>query len=50
MNSIIEAEYVAASEAAKEVVWLKRFFLDVHVMPSADRRITLYYYNSGAVE
>ncbi|KAK6149390.1 hypothetical protein DH2020_016915 [Rehmannia glutinosa] len=48
-DSTTEAEYVAASEAAKEVVWLKKFFIDLEVIPCADRPITLYCDNSGAV-
>ena len=40
---------MAASEAAKEAVWLMKFILDLHVIPSADRPITLYCDNSGAV-
>ena len=48
-DSTTEAEYVAASEAAKEAVWLKKFLLDLHVIPSADRPITLCCDNSGAV-
>ena len=48
-DSTTEAEYVAASEAAKEAVWLQKFLLDLHVIPSANRPITLYYDNSGAV-
>ena len=49
VESAIEAEYVAASEAAKEVVWLNKFLLDLHVIPCADRPITLYCDNSGVV-
>ena len=41
---------MAASEAAKEVVWLKKFLLDLHVIPSSNRLITLYRDNSGAIE
>ena len=48
-DSTIEAEYIAASEAAKEVVWLKNFLLDLGVVPSAQSAITLYCDNSGAV-
>ena len=44
-----EAEYVAASEAAKEAVWLKKFLLDLQVIMSVDRPITLYCDNNGAV-
>ena len=49
MDSTTESEYVAASEAAKEAMWLKNFLLDLHMMLSADRPITLYYDNSGAI-
>ena len=49
VDSTTEAEYVSAFEAVKEAVWLKKFLLDLHVIPSADRPITLYCDNSGAV-
>ena len=45
----MEAEYIAASEVAKEAVWLKNFLLDLGVVPSAQLAITLYCDNSGAV-
>jgi len=45
----MEAEYVAASEVAKEAVWLINFLLDLSVVPSAQSIITLYCDNSGAV-
>ena len=48
-DSTMEAEYIAAYEAAKEVVWLKNFLLDLEVVPSAQSAITLYCDNSGAV-
>ena len=48
-NSTMEAEYIAASKATKEVVWLKNFLLNLGVVPSAQSAITLYYDNSGAV-
>ena len=48
-DSTTEAEYVAASEAANEAVWLKKFLMDLQVIPSADRPITLYHDNSEAV-
>ena len=34
-DSTMEAEYIAASEAAKEVVWLKNFLMDLEVVPTA---------------
>ena len=45
----MEAEYVAACEAAKEVVWLKKFLTDLEVVPNMHLPITLYCDNSGAV-
>ena len=45
----MEAEYVAACEAAKEVVWLRKFLSDLKVVPDLDKPITLYCDNSGAV-
>ena len=48
-NSTMEVEYIAASEAAKEAVWLKNFLLDLGVIPSVQSAITLYCDNSGAV-
>ncbi|KAA0052198.1 gag/pol protein [Cucumis melo var. makuwa] len=43
------SEYVAACEAAKEVVWLKKFFTDLEVVPNMSKPITLYCDNSGTV-
>ena len=48
-DSTMEVEYIAASEAAKEAVWLKNFLLDLEVVPSAQSAITLYCDNSRAV-
>ena len=48
-DSTMEAEYVAASEAAKEAVWLKNILLDLGVVPSMQLPITLYCDNNGAV-
>ena len=35
MDSTIEAEYMAAAEAAKEGVWMKDFITELGVVPSA---------------
>ena len=48
-DSTMEAEYVAAYEAAKEAVWLRKFLKYLEVVPSADQPMTLYCDNSGAV-
>ena len=45
----MEVEYVAACEAAKEAVWLKKFLTDLEVVPNMSKPITLYCDNSGAV-
>ena len=47
--SSMEAEYIAASEAAKEAVWLKNFLLNLGVVPSVQSGVTLYCDNSGVV-
>ncbi|TYK15887.1 gag/pol protein [Cucumis melo var. makuwa] len=48
-KTILEAEYVAACEAAKEAVWLKKFLTDLEVVPNMHLPITLYCENSDAV-
>ena len=48
-GSTMKGEYIAASEAAKEAVWLKNFLSDMEVVPNMDKPITLYYDSSGAV-
>ena len=49
VDSSTEAEYVAACEAAKEAVWLKKFLMELGVVPASFSPITLYCDNSGAV-
>ena len=48
-DSTIEAEYVAACEAVKEVVWLRKFLTNLEVVPDTAQPMTLYCDNSGAV-
>ena len=48
-DSTTKVEYVDASEAVKETVWQKKFLLDLQVIPSVNRPITLYCDNSRAV-
>ena len=45
----MEAEYVAACEAAKEAVWLKKFLSNLGVLRMEQVPITLFCNNSGAV-
>ena len=49
VDSTMEAEYVAAFEAAKEAVWLKKFLFDLGVMRMEQVSITLFCDNSGAI-
>ena len=44
----MEPEYIAASEIAKKVVWLKNFLMDLEVVPTAQSVIKLLCDNSGA--
>ena len=48
-DSTTEAEYVAACEATKEVVWFKKFLIELGVVPTSLSPITLYCKNSGTV-
>ncbi|KAJ9567534.1 hypothetical protein OSB04_003500, partial [Centaurea solstitialis] len=48
-DSTIEAEYIAASDAAKEAVWLRNFLSDLRVVTSVSRPIDIFCDNSGAV-
>ncbi|KAJ9542372.1 hypothetical protein OSB04_028878 [Centaurea solstitialis] len=48
-DSTTEAEYIAASDAAKEAVWLRNFLLDLRVVASISRPIDIFCDNSGAV-
>ena len=45
----MEAEYIVASKATKEALWLKNFLMDIEVVPSAQSVITLFYDNSRAI-
>jgi hypothetical protein len=47
-DSMTEAEYIAASEAAKEAVWIRNFVSELGVVPSASSPMDLYCDNSGA--
>ena len=45
----MEFEYIAACEAAKESVWLKKFYTDLELVPNMEKPLVLYCDNSGAV-
>src|SRR5579883_2147695 len=48
-DSTTEAEYIAASEAAKEAIWIRKFVSELGVVPSCSGPIDLYCDNSGAI-
>ena len=48
-DSSTEAEYIAASEAAKEAVWMRKFIEELGVVPSIAGPIIVYCDNNGAI-
>ena len=48
-DSSTEAEYIAALDAAKEAVWMKKFIEDLGVVPSIANPIEIYCDNNGAI-
>ena len=48
-DSTMETEYVATCEAAKGVVWLKKFLPNLGVIRMKQVPITLFCDNSGAI-
>jgi hypothetical protein len=49
VDSMMEAEYIAASEAAKEVVWIRNFVSELGLVSSASSPMDLYCDNSRAI-
>ena len=48
-DSTTEAEYIAAVEAVKEAVWMKKFINELRVIPSILELIPLLCDNNGAI-
>jgi hypothetical protein len=48
-DSTTDAEYIAASEATKEAVWIKNFVSELGVVPSASSPMDLYCDNSEVI-
>ena len=44
-----EAEYIVASEAANEGVWMKEFISDLGVIPSASGSMKIFSDNTGPI-
>ena len=48
-DSSTEAEYIAASDASKEAVWMRKFIEELGVVPSIARPIEILCDNNGAI-
>ena len=48
-DSVCEVEYIAASDAAKEAVWLRKFIIELGVAPSLVGLVLLYCDSSGVI-
>jgi hypothetical protein len=46
----MEAEYIVASEAAKEGVWLREFLASLKVVESASQPVTILCDNMAAIK
>ena len=49
MDSTTESEYIVASEAAKEAVWIRNFISKLEVVPTIVDLTTLYCDNNRAI-
>ncbi|KAK4394181.1 Retrovirus-related Pol polyprotein from transposon TNT 1-94 [Sesamum angolense] len=49
-DSTTEAEYIAASELAKEAVWMKNYIQELGVVPSIAEPVVIFYDNRGVIE
>jgi len=48
-DSTTEVEYIAASETAKEGVWMRRFLIELGVFSNASSPLNLHCGNNGAI-
>ncbi len=48
-DSTTEVEYIAASNVAKETVWIKKLMMELGVIPSIANLVDLYCDNNGAI-
>ena len=47
--STTEAEYIVASDAPKEVVWIRKFITELGVVPSIESAIPIFCEYNGAI-
>ena len=48
-DSMTKSEYLMASEAAKEEVWIKKFIIELGMVPSIVDPVVIYCDNNGAI-
>ncbi|KAL0386099.1 UNVERIFIED_CONTAM: Retrovirus-related Pol polyprotein from transposon TNT 1-94 [Sesamum radiatum] len=48
-DSTTEAEYIAASEAAKEALWMKNYIQELDGVPSITEPVVIFCDNNGAI-
>ena len=48
-DSTTEAEYTAASNVAKEAIWIKKFIIELGIIPSIVNPMDLYYDSNEAI-
>ncbi|GJZ20127.1 retrotransposon protein, putative, ty1-copia subclass [Tanacetum coccineum] len=48
-TSSAEAEYIAAYDASKEAVWVRKFIYGLGVVPTIEKPINMYCDNTGAI-
>ena len=49
IDSTTEAEYIAASDVAKEAIWIRKFITELGVIPSIESAVPLFCDNNGAI-
>nr|GEX77730.1 retrotransposon protein, putative, Ty1-copia subclass [Tanacetum cinerariifolium] len=48
-TSSAKAEYIAAFDASKEAVWVRKFISGLRMVPTIEEPIIMYYDNTGAI-
>ena len=49
VDSVCEVKYNTASDAAKDAMWLRKFIIELGVVPSIDSPVLLYCDSSSAI-
>ncbi|GJZ81788.1 hypothetical protein Tco_0646782 [Tanacetum coccineum] len=50
VTSSAEAEYIAAFDASKEAVWVRKFISGLNIVPTIKEPINIYCDNTGAID